>query len=452
MGVVLVLLYSLGCSDYGLKYHPPGDTGPGEDPGPILEEEESEDLSDCVHILELYEGVHSGMDETDRCRLTSTDNVSFGATVTSLRVLGLDGTPEPTGYDIQVHGDENDTNPFDSWPVASNYYTNLLSSTSLSDGSWEAPADSTDINNIASCGACDYDIMAVEIYDTSRVAPDECWEYLLPGLYVCFEGPSSEKTPAPVRAKSRVPINSSCVAGSGRFQLAKTRWANRDEDGNETLVFRPIQISGTGAMTAAARITRLSSVNDWGGALKIIRGNNSVAIIDENDMLQAVVGQVATVTTTELVFMGDSVRGGTPFVLEEHQETVLDPNIQVDMEWTCSPPLPIEEAILEQGYTISFAEMGCLGNWNQKMTLRPSGSGLVRQMSIEAYGFTDFRRKIPLVTQGNQSHFYALERGFEVEGDIISESPVTGMVVSLTKADFLGTPLCQLGQYTLPIE
>jgi len=418
------------------------------------------DYTGCEDLYYVYTP-DEGDDTTDGlCKLV-TDEETVGDIVipqaaTGAFVDGPPGTPTPpSSSTVQIHGDEDSSMSSNSWPDVPNYYTSALSSySSTSNGGWRVLYSSSDIGSLMDwCTLCAYNIVAVEVEDAPLDSAGECEEYTKSGLKVCWTNSSSSvylSPPSPVKAIRKVPEDTACTPGSGRFRLLKTRQFDRDGDGNRTGVFRPVQVSGTGRLTSNARITSVSSTSSWGSSLKSIKGVNSSALIDTNDNLQAIVGQAFTITTNTHSISGSNFRGGTPFVLEEYQPGYFDPNIQVDLDWTCSPPLPIEEVSFEQGYTASFSDLGCFGSWPQTMTLRIAGNE--NSLSVEAYGFTDLKKSVSLSNKGAYpKHFVAVERGLEVEGDILSAN-ATSMVLDLDKVEYMKIPFCQSGIYTLPVE
>ena len=361
-----------------------------------------------------------------------------------LQVKGLDSSPLPS-YDVRVVVDLCDPSFNDScdYPNEYNLYSDDLSAASAS-GGWLADG-SGKLGNLNSKPRELRDSTHVEIRDTTRAAaaPNTCGYYTSDSdaeVQACFDWSYTSRRMAPV--------NSTCSAGSGEFQLVPRRRVNKDNDSSSSLSLVPVQISGSGTMTSAAWINQIHIVEDQGATLRVVKLNKSYAF-SSSDHLVAPLDTVALMSSTT-TFANGVLTGGAPFVVEEVPNSTTN-DFRVDMTWTCDTLGDTEVVSPPQGYTFSLSDLGCYGSWPQKITIRPVPYGDAQSMQVELYGMVWGDLNPKLVENDGERDFSFSRSGLQVSGALLSYDG-QGASIRLDSASYLGVNLCSTGTYSINPE
>lgn len=254
-----------------------------------------------------------------------------------------------------------------------------------------------------------------------------------------------------VNADRRVPISTTCSAGSGSFRLLPVHTKDRDHDGAKTIIFRALQKSGTGSLTAAAWITAITPTQTRGRPLRAIKAGASYRL-STSDALQnpTLVSSPLSLTSTTQ-FNAGIIGGNVPFVSEEvPTNTYLD--WTVDLTWECAAPNEFEDVAPPQGYTFSLATLGCPGGYPQKFVLRPNAANSPTWMSIALYGAVSDPDWVPLTGTNDGYAFTWSKAGLVVEGRIISLNAQTGAEVAIDSVTWGSAAVCDADTYTFPPE
>jgi hypothetical protein len=328
------------------------------------------------------------------------------------------------------------------YPSENNFVTSDMSATG-SNGNWSASAEETDLDHINTCPDCFLMSYWAEIVDESRYDDDSCSDYL-DELLICADIEYDD-------SRRRVPSNSQCVAGSGQFQLVP-RWVlNKDNDSNRSVILKPIQKSGTGVMTSAAWISNITIIEDQGKQYNVSRFNKAYSF-DENDQIVNELVNTIPLLQNSTNFMPGMIPGSTSFLLSEvHKDTIVD--FIVDIDWTCGTVLTQEEVYPSQGYTFSLSDVGCVGSWPQKFTMRPLPFGAANRLSIERYGSYQGQETLFLTQGPNGEDLFSYQVGaIDIQGELISYDSTVGASIRIDVAEWDGYTVCTPGTYTLPVE
>lgn len=405
----------------------------------------------CIEMDKIYE-FNTSIDGI--CKFYNDDGVSLdGKELTGLFVAGTEGTAFPDGLPVQVFGDEDGVSISNSYPLDPHYTSGELTAEVADTGGWRASAtDTGDLGTLTSCGtSCNWEWLVTQIADPDRAANGTCYEYRVPHLYVCLQGHS----PAPywpvVRVAAETSSSATCRPGSGRFRLLRTRKMNLDQDLDQTYVLRPIQLSGSGTLTADARITLVTPLEEWGDSLQVLRGDGARAEIGFDDRAYALSGGVTTVRTPWSSFVDGDLPGGTMFVLQERTGASVAP-VDVDLEWSCSPRFADMERELPQGYSFTLSDLGCSVDIAQRFTFRVGGVAPRRWLRVELYGVPEVGRTILLSGVPGSERFATDIGSLHVEGRLSSESKRTGAGVALDSVSYRGVSVCEPGAHVVGIE
>jgi hypothetical protein len=144
--------------------------------------------------------------------------------------------------------------------------------------------------------------------------------------------------------------------------------------------------------------------------------------------------------------------GSTSFLLSEvHKDTIVD--FIVDIDWTCGTVLTQEEVYPSQGYTFSLSDVGCVGSWPQKFTMRPLPFGAANRLSIERYGNYQGQETLFLTQGPNGEDLFSYQVGaIDIQGELISYDSTVGASIRIDVAEWDGYTVCTPGTYTLPVE
>lgn len=426
-----------GCSEYKLGEL---DDKPDDDTGTVLDTVPTEECN----VLPTSARISSpglGWENDAVCAPYSTGTpvgVVGVRTLTSILIEGTETSPTPPEYVRVVAQVRDGSGDFD-YPDEDNLRSdNDVEATEVG-SDWEV--DSAALSTLNSCSFdCDWEEVVVEIQDDEREQSYECEDYV-PEVLLCLNWTE-------VSAMRSEPVEASCAAGSGMFQLVPRRLINKDGDSSFSLILTPIQLTGTGRLTGAAWITELNFVEDQGQAFRILKPNAtfgfdssdllvnkqlvSYALYDENDWSQGVVS------------------GGAPIVAEEIADTV-DADFRAAITWSCGT-VPVQgQRHPTRGYVLDPVALECSGSWKQKFTVRPIPYDAPSYLHLERYGHVEDREVLRL-GQGENGYPFQIRRGDVIVRGRLASYNENGATLVLSKFSVASTEVCEPGTYNLPIE
>lgn len=234
-----------------------------------------------------------------------------------------------------------------------------------------------------------------------------------------------------------------CSSGTGRFFLLPILYNDMDKDGNYSVVFTPIQQSGTGVMTRQAWISSISPVNlPSGSQMKVVKQTPSFRFTSTDALENA--SSIATSITGTTNFDSQVLRGDPPFTVEEMALSNLGA-YTVDMTWSCGSGGTTRT--LPQGYQFRLSSIGCSGN--QKFTLRYATSP--NRVYLEPYGNPSVSSVEPTTTTSTGQAFVFEHNGIVLDATIISTNS-THAVVRIDEISVDGVDQCTPGTYTFEVE
>ena len=281
----------------------------------------------------------------------------------------------------------------------------------------------------------------VEVRDPDSVLPGTCEEY--DSIELCLQF-------ANMAAQRRASADSMCAAGSGTFLLVPERHWDGDDYGAFTLLYRPMMLQGTGALTDAAWIASIAPVQGGGIALRAVRTHRQV-VVEPDDSVRGVASVSAPIPAGGATFQPGVLTGGGSFLaVEVPGTTTLD--IRANLGWTCGALQDHEEVSLPMGYGFVPSELGCGSLLAQRFSLRPAPAIAPTTLHLEVYGQPAVRRSLRLTNQPNGPlEFDGVLKGVRMRGAIVSHN-ATEMVLRLDEVTFGGVQVCAPGTYTLGPE
>lgn len=463
--VSILALYAVltGCVDYEVKGgHDTGRLGgdPDEtecdfDSHGCYKVELGVDSAALSGVCAPYHEVSPGDMGSDRERLEFH-------TLHAVAVIGL-GVDEPGGP-IYVAFDQDKESSTNSWPYASDTYrSDPLYAEPFGSYCWKARAESGELGNLESCitddvdESCSLDYVVVEIEDEEAAEAGECSKYTLGGsLYVCMEGKSPLEMWATVPNSQGVDLDAQCVPGSGEFALVPMNTVNLDGDRYATSLLRPIMVSGDGVLTATARLLSVRVDSSPGGSVKMQRGHRENWRVGVDDKLSAPHEGVVVVGPRAVSLTDGDVLGSTYFVLEEFPID-REPLVRMRLEWECRPATLSQLAAETQApagtsYHASLRDLGCIGGWDQRLSLAVEGSGSGRSLLVAVYGMPDLQVRSRLTSVGGVDRFDASRGGIRVSGAVLPGGSGASLIVRLDSVTYKGLTLCSPGTYRLTRE
>lgn len=266
------------------------------------------------------------------------------------------------------------------------------------------------------------------------------------------DGRAGKLGPLPVAAAAHLygrtfPASSSCRPGSGRFSLLPLGPVH-DGHREASAILMPVQVSGTGSMTGEAWITRVGVVDNHGALLSVAESPRLVSTDGSSRMLRPVT--LALPPAPETLSLAPGLVGGdTRFIVEGSTRTSLM-SYEVDLEWTCEAAPGVGSVPRPAGFSISLAELGCVGDWPQRLTLRPSGRDGLGALQVEPYGMNSPGVHVKLWDLAPRQRSFAIqERGLSVSGRLLFSDEGLGPLLALDEANISGIPVCDPGLYEL---
>lgn len=459
----LAVVGGVGCGSDGKFTKIPEDTGR------LGDEDECERLStdgcfsagyhldspalEMAGICALIYDASPGDDSESRSKVRFED-------LTGFEIIGK-YVPEPAGLEVKLAFDKNKLSSADSWPYATDTYrSSAIESSAVGSGCWRArTAASDDLGTLRECetdsadGACEVDFLVVEIADPERASEGRCDEYVSARLAICLEGRSPLEVLPTVTTSTLFDASAPCQAGSGLFMLVPTRAVNLDGDERSTSLLRPIMVSGTGALTATARVGSIQPRTGWGGQVKLLRGDRERWRVGHDDRLTSLGDSVVILSRGGTSFPDGDVLGSSYFVVEEHLSAKAPP-VLVAMEWQCgeltlAQLLDEDASAARRTYWTTLSELGCLGGWAQRIGIQVHEADDRRWITLSPFGMPDLQLSSRLVSRGGVDQFTGSHDGVRVKGAILSESEDVGLVLRLDSVLFRDQPLCSAGTYRL---
>lgn len=357
-------------------------------------------------------------------------------TLTSVTLGGSSGSADPTPFTVGM--------AFDPLDGSGSYPADALVSDPLSAAGsasyWVAGAGPDHVGTLNTCTEeCTFTPI-VEINDTARAAAGTCAEYA--NVEWCPDFIETD-------ARRRIPLSSTCEAGSGTFSLVPMKTYNKDGDSSITAIFRPVMTTGSGRLTAAAWITQARAVQAEGQSIAVIKANRDYHI-GSTDMLDNPSLVSRAVPSTVTSFPLSSVAGNAPFIVQEAPRTMpLD--LQVALTWTCGSYQSNEERNTDPGFTFRLSDVGCSVAWPQVFTMRVYPALAPTRVEFSLYGSMTDVHTAPITMVGNERRFRLQEGDLSLAGALLSWGG-SGAVVRMDSVTWAGASLCTGGTYTLPAE
>ncbi|MCP3977990.1 MAG: hypothetical protein GY716_01490 [bacterium] len=431
--LVLAVVASLGCSDYKLSAI---EDAPEEEPD---YDPELDYPTECFSLT-LARDVNPGLGWPDEtiCSVDLVDVLDLrpgSAIVYAIDVNGVISSQFPGGYLVRVVAAARDEFGNGAYPSELNHASGDALATGAT-GMWLAEPDPGSINNCSP--DCDWWDVIVEIQDPLRPEADLCDDYV-PEVEVCFAW-------AYTSAERDTTADSACVPGSGRFQLLPWNVINNDGDSSRSVILKPIQVGGTGAMTGSAWIEDIDVIEAQGQTLRVIRSGETFRFA-ANDVL---VDPLQVSHPASAPLPPNTVGGGAPFVLSEIPETT-NSLFLADMTWNCAAPQPEDVVMPTPGYLLGLSEPACAAAWPQKLILRPRPFANPVTLDVEPYGQPRDRVRLALTESPDGKSFRFSRGDLVIEGVLVSHN-LSGATIRLDKVDFLGQPLCTPDVFDLVLQ
>lgn len=314
---------------------------------------------------------------------------------------------------------------------------------------WTAIPDDGDITNRvagARIGGYEMQVLWLIIPDLDRPSLGTCSDYLTPTPYVCLEGESPFEYYPRVRAgkPARRQENGTCKPGSGTFILVPVKSFNLNHDPVITRILRPILVEGTGQLTAAAEITRISPRSTE--ELAVVRGRPAVVEVAFDDQVQPIRGDLVRAAGPWTSFIDGGVPGDTPFIVTQRGNAGP---ILSDVEWEC-PAWSTGSRPRRPVYTATIAELGCgTLEMDQGLALMPRTDRLgQRFLGVSLYGQTFDERTVRLAGPPGAESFELTVRGITVEGALLSERSAA-LLLRIDRVTYGGEDWCTPGEYAV---
>jgi hypothetical protein len=277
-------------------------------------------------------------------------------------------------------------------------------------------------------------------YISHKPASDNCGDYEDITIRVLTETDSVED----MSGDLRYAIDSDCVSGAGRFQLAPMWTYDRDGDGDYSAIFLPMQESGTGVMTNSAWITEAELFSGVSGKpLRIVKSDQVVAFDLSDEMEDKTTG--TTVVSGTHNYNTGNYGGNAYFIAEELSLTELD-NFEVDLTWSCATGQNGMD--LGQGWQLRASDIGC-SDYIQKLTLRYFTGP--NRVEVQQYGNPNFTLVQPTTTTATGEAFIFEDWGLTIDATLTSWSS-SGATIQIDEISLAVVNICTTGTYNLAPE
>ncbi len=423
---VLPLAACPGSSDKGGD--PPGDTAPVTDTG------EGPVIDDDAHI-EIVNISASGPD----CVGTSDHQDLDGLDFASYETYGLSTSPDPSpSYVVTARtsgpcqGETNERNPtggdnpatFSTWTET--WFANGGEGPDFLDCNIGCHPDSDN----SGCNGT-YQVTYTDVEEA-------CEDYLPTKIFL-------DASSSSLIAKREMDGDANCSAGSGRFRLVAVQAGDVDNDGLNHYALFPVQESGTGVMTRSAWVTAIDQVSvPTGVTLRVIKSNQKFSFDLADGLKNA--STVSSVVNASNDYSTGVIDGNPVFVVSELATSLVD-DFQVDMEWSCSNTFT--DTTSHQGYQFRLSDIGCTGDYIQKLTLRVASSP--NRVSLEHYGTAAVSRTVPTQTTSEGKAFSYDKGNVSIDGVVLSNNAQQASV-KINHVKWNGINLCDAGTYTFAAE
>lgn len=432
----------------------------GEPPAPP-DEPDIPELEGCYELfhsetienspdLYTYKGSHEG----PFCAIsTKTPDEDFffdfnDFEITEFMIVGEDISVAPEPFIIRVVG--RNRNPFDgSYPDWGNNYSNWLmvdTTPAFSGANWTitavGDAEIGDMSGQECWPECDWSQVTVEIYDSATAAAGACDSEYGIKMHFC----PTFGSPAAARQSRRT----RCQPGSGRFRLVPIAALNRDHDNEVSYRMQPVLLEGTGQLTSTAWFSRIKLTYPLDQSVRVMGREAAGPFFDELDRFSATTFPHAIVDSGGIHLTEGAITGSTPFLVE-HFPILAAPDFTFEADWACADDEFSDVATDDEpNYSFSIADLDCLADWPQRVSISPAPPGSGGRMRVELEGLPEGRTWIS-TTPGTQGDQFTIERrGMRVSGAVLTNPAGEPISVRLDEASYQGVPLCLPS--TLPLE
>jgi len=237
---------------------------------------------------------------------------------------------------------------------------------------------------------------------------------------------------------------SQCASGAGRFVLIPHVFTDRDADGDRSVILRPHQLTGTGALTGHAWLTSITPVGGWDAPTKLVRKNRKIQF-DDADLLVGGAATAVHLPAQGLTAFPGAFSGAAPFVWED-APPLTSLGQEVDLAWTCGELDEDQEISTVLGFSFTLAELGCATTAPQRFTVRPRPMVNPTTLELEPYGQLGWRRTVSLTPSGAGYAFDAHVEKLVLKGRVEAWTS-SAMTISLEEATWDGAAMCTPGTY-----
>ncbi len=427
----LVVLALAGCNEYSLGTVKSADTADTGEFNPDVEI--TEDGHECVDL----EAVSWDVDVS--CFLSGAGPfvgmpASGGGSATTISVTHVEVT----------NGDTGTAFPSGTTEVTAGRYEvddNVLRESDYGyasgvPGAWGVNLSGPEVSALSAVPADAEWQPFVVIYD--ELADEAVCDEYLP-VRVCFDWSSTV-------AHRDIPDDAECEAGAGRFLLYPVQIFDNDQDGQVSVIFQPIQVTGSGALTEAAWITAVEPVEVQEAALRVMKVGHPLAV-GFNDYLQDAGTVSVQVQAQGSSFNTGVITGGTGFYVQEVGGD-LAAEFTVDLEWSCGSGTTVTP---QKGYMFDSSSFeDCSWAVPQKFVLRPRMvDGVPVSVRLMPYGNLGAWITVPVVKVGSVYTWEYSFLDFHAEGTIDGWS-AEDIDITLVDLSWSNIEVCDPGSYSLP--
>lgn len=331
------------------------------------------------------------------------------------------------------------------YPDFGNNYSSLLAVDSVptkSGASWTITADtSAELADFAGGECypeCDWNQVTLEIYDEATAVSGTCLEMYGIDMDFCPEFASA--------SAARLAGAERCQPGIGRFQLLPVAMFDRNGDGRAGMVLQPVQLEGTGRLTAAAWFDSVLVSGDRGYDLTILEAGFSHPYFDSSDQILPTAGRALSPGRSRQSLVPGVVGGDAPFLLE-HVSVSETPNLQFEAAWSCGAETESGTDAGGVGFSFALAEFDCVAKLPQRLTVRPGPPGTGMPLGLELAGLPDGRFQVPTTPSVRGDEFTIERRGLIVTG-VLSGS-TSNRWLSVDSVTYAGVPVCGASSVSL---
>lgn len=428
---------SNGCIEYNKYTQIPADTGI---PDYIY------DCQDCfkLHSFLLDQAPPWGDSGTPGCGLYGAQYGGFSLRGRSIKGFDVDA------YDTSRFPGETDTRLAMSvadiltgeeytWP--DNPLISALLRADGSSGDWSVEAGPSDLGTLNTCAPnCGYSFFYFEINEQHPIGNAGICREFEPADLCVYTTIEDEAT-------ATIYDDSICIAGSGHFRLVPWRTWNSNGNDLRTAEFVPLQLTGTSALTASARILSISPTSNAGARLGVfITGSHPT--LDNDDRVVGTVNRTPLAESPSIAGGQVQIFGSGRFFAEEISFPLKDlPDVEIS--WTCDAASDLSTIRGGQSYLLGTTDLGCNADLAQKFVIRTLPSDQPRKLHIEPYGNRRVGVDVPLTEIDGSLRFELSRMGLRTSGVWSSDTRGQTARIDLSEMTWNGIELCSPGSYSL---